>query len=52
MTNIIGVFMLGSEKVRIKFSNELNFCLGLELINRAEFKMALTLSPLPVSLGN
>ena len=41
-----GVFMVGSEMQRMRFSNELNFGLGLGFINMAELKMAETPPPL------
>ena len=37
--------------LRIRFSNELDFCFGFGFINRAELKMSATPPPLPVSLG-
>ena len=43
--------MVGLEMLRMRFSNELDFCLGFGFINRAELKMAATPPPLPVSLG-
>ena len=48
---VIGVFMVGSEMLIIRFSNELDFYLGLGFITRAKLKMAATPLPLPVSLG-
>ena len=42
--------MVESEMLGMRFSNELNFSLDLEFINRAEMKMAATPKPLPVSL--
>ena len=51
MANIIGLFMVGLKILRMKFSNELKFCLGLGFINRAELKMAATPPFLSVSVG-
>ena len=43
--------MVGAEMLRMRFSNELIFCLGLGFINKAGMKMAATPPPLPLSLG-
>ena len=46
ITNIIGMFMVGSDMLRMRVSNELNLCLGFCYINKAELKMTAIPPPL------
>ena len=51
ITHIVWVFMVGSEMLRMRFSNELHFLGGFRFTNRVGLKMATNLPPPPLSLG-